>query len=234
MTDYDRDTRLAYRTGERASDYKRYNTTAWSWGRLATAREQRGIRRALGRVSLTANDCILDIPCGTGILAGVLNDLPCRVVASDISHAMMTLGREEYKRDALLGAVQADITRTPFRPGMFSAVCVLGFLHRVPPPIRQAALREVAALSKRLVILTCSVDTPLQRLKHAVLSRLSSRHVPAPHPACLRQVVTECEEVGLRPVRAFMVLPFLSSEAVLILEKSAGREAADRDASLRT
>jgi hypothetical protein len=155
-------------------------------------------------------------------LSGVLNDLPGRIVASDISHQMISLGRDEYRRDALLGAVQADITRLPFRPGTFAGVCVLGLLHRVPPDIRRAALREIAALSKGIVILTFSVDSALQRFKHAVLTRVRSRHVPAPYPAELHEVVADCDAVGLRLIRAFSILPFLSAEAVLVLEKKKG------------
>lgn len=216
---YENDTLNAYRTKSRAAEYKRYHTTDWSWARFATWQEQRALARELARYSWTAADRLLDIPCGTGILGKLLHSFPFRVTASDISPEMMELARDEYPQDRLTDCIQADITRTSFPRAFFSCVVTLGFLHRVPPEIKHAALREIAALSNRVVILTCSVDTPLQRFKHAVLSRLWRGHVPAPCPASLQEIIAASEAQGLRLVRAFMVVPFLSSEAMLVLEK---------------
>lgn len=228
MTDYQRETRDAYKSGERARSYKHYNTAAWSWGRLATAREQRGLQRVMARERWAASDMILDMPCGTGILAGVLNTLPARVVAGDISHEMMALGRAEYRADSFVGAVQGDLTRTPFRPGTFAAVCILGFLHRVPTEIKRAALKEAAVLSSRLVVVTCAIDTPLQRVKHRVLRAVRRQHIPAPAPTTLASLVADCQAAGLRVREQFWVLPVLSAEIVLVLEKNSGAHAHSR------
>lgn len=219
MIDYERETRNAYRSEERAADYKHYNTTAWSWARIATAFEQRVIRTILAGITWTPEDRILDIPCGAGILASALNDLPCRVVVSDVSRAMIAVGLPEYRIASMMGAVQGDITLVPFRPESFKAVIALGFLHRVPSDIRRAALREMATLSTKHVVVSCSVDTRSQRFKHYVLSRLRQKHVPAPHPSSLATILSECREAGLQPSRVFWILPFLSAEAVLLLEK---------------
>jgi SAM-dependent methyltransferase len=217
---YESDTLNAYRSKARAAEYKRYHTRDWTWARFATWREQRVLARELARYPWTAADHLLDIPCGTGILGKLLHAFPFRITASDISPDMMDLARSEYPRDRLVECVQADLTRTSFPRASFSCVVTLGFLHRVPSEIKRAALAEIAALSSRVVILTCSVDTPMQRLKHAVLSRLWRGHVPAPCPASLQDLVAESEAHGLRLVRAFMVVPLLSSEALLVFEKS--------------
>jgi SAM-dependent methyltransferase len=216
---YESSTRLAYRSDARAADYQRYQKKAWTWGRLVTWREQRRIAGVLRAYTWTPADRVLDVPAGTGILADVLAGFPFSVVASDISREMMALGRHEYARDRLLGCLQGDITQMPFRPGSFSCVLTLGFLHRVPVDVKRSALREIASLSSRLVIVTCSVDTLGQRLKQRAIAWLRPRHVPAPCPVPLSDLVAECEAHGLRVARAFMVLPFLSSEAVLVLEK---------------
>ena len=181
---------------------------------------KRAIGRELGRYQWASSDRLLDIPCGTGILGKTVRRFPFRIVASDISPEMMELARAEYPADRLEACVQADITGTPFPRGSFACVVTLGFLHRVPPEIKRSALREIAALSSRLVIVTCSVDTPLQRFKHAVLRRLKRGHSPAPCPAPLAEVIAECRAQGLRVARAFRVLPVLSAHAMLVLEKS--------------
>lgn len=220
MIDYQRDTLDGYVTPARAAEYKRHQTTDWSWGRFVTWFEQRAVARELGRYDWAPSDQLLDMPCGAGILGKTLRGFPLRIVASDISQAMLDLARAEYPADRLVACTQADITRTPFERGAFACVVALGFLHRVPPDIKRAALRELAALSSRLAIVSCSVDTPLQRLKHAVLRLLKRNHVPAPCPASLTEIVRECETQGFQVARCFMVVPVLSSHVILVLEKA--------------
>lgn len=217
--DYEKQTLNAYRTPERAAEYKRFHTTDLSWGRYVTWCEQRSVARELARYDWSSSDKLLDIPCGTGILGKLLHRFPFQIVASDISLEMMTLAREEYPVDRLSDSVQADITNTPFPRGTFACVITLGFLHRVPRDVKRAALREISALSSHVVIVSCSVDTPLQRFKHGVLSLIKRSHVPAPCPVPLKEIITDCEASGLRLVRAFMVLPLLSAHAILVLEK---------------
>lgn len=219
MSDYEKDTRNAYRTLARAAEYKRYHTKDWTWGRLVTWLEQRAIARELGRYRWSPSDQLLDIPCGTGILGRTLHRFPFKISASDISPEMMDLARAEYPADRLVACVQADITNTSFPRASFACVVTLGFLHRVPAEIKRAALREIAALSCRLVIVSCSLDSPLQRLKRASLRWVWRGHAPAPCPAPLDAIVAECESHGLRLVRAFSVLPLLSAHALLVLEK---------------
>lgn len=219
MINYEKETRDAYLSSARAAEYKRYNAVDWTWGRLVTWIAQRAIARELSRYDWTPSDQLLDIPCGAGILGKVLHRFPFRIVASDISDEMMALARTEYPADRLISCTRADITATKFPRGSFDCVVTLSFLHRAPWEIKQAALREIAALSKRVVIVSCSVDTPLQRIKHAVLSQIRRKHVPAPCPTPLKEIAAECEAQGLRVVRAFMVLPLLSSYALLVLEK---------------
>lgn len=216
---YETDTLNAYRSRQRAAEYKRYHTKDWSWARFSTWREQRLLARELSRYSWSAGDRLLDIPCGTGILGKLLHSFPFQIVASDISPEMMELARGEYPADRLIDFVQADITNTGFPRRSFACIVVIGFLHRVPLDIKRAALREISSLAKRVVIITCSVDSSLQRLKRKMLLIIRRNHVPAPCPAPLREIVAECEAVGFKVVRSLVVVPFLSSEAMLVLER---------------
>lgn len=216
---YETDTLNAYRTRQRAEEYKRYHTADWSWARISTWREQRLLALELSRYPWSSDDRLLDIPCGTGILGKLLQSFPFRIVASDISPEMMELAKGEYPSGRLIDCVQADITNTGFERDSFDCIVVLGFLHRVPLDVKRAALAEIAALARKVVIVTCSVDSPSQRLKQKVLSILRRNHVPAPCPASLPDIIKECEKAGFRVVRSFMVVPFLSAEAMLVLEK---------------
>ncbi|MFH2011547.1 MAG: class I SAM-dependent methyltransferase [Pseudomonadota bacterium] len=218
-TNYETDTLNAYRSKQRAAEYKRYHTKDWSWARFCTWREQHLLARELSRYSWSAGDLLLDIPCGTGILGKLLHFFPFQIVASDISPEMMELAREEYPTDRLIGCVQADITKTGFPRKSFACILVIGFLHRVPLNIKRAALCEISALSDRVVIITCSVDSPLQRIKKKILAIIRRKSCSAPCPIPLRDIVAECEAAGLKVVRSFMVVPLLSAETILVLEK---------------
>lgn len=219
QTNYEAETLNAYRSSQRAVEYKRYHTKDWSWARFSTWREQRLLERELSRYSWSASDRLLDIPCGTGILGKLLHAFPFRIVASDISSEMMALARVEYPADRLLSCVQADITNTGFPHGSFACILVLGFLHRVPSDIKRATLREISTLTNRVVVITCSVHSPLQELKKKVLSVIWRNYLPAPCSTQLHDIVRECENAGFKVIRTIKVIPFLSAHMMLILEK---------------
>ncbi len=216
---YQQETREAYRSAARAASYRRRQTRAWSWARIATWRERATLARVFSSLGLTAQALVLDVPCGTGILGRLLHRFPCRVVASDISTEMMALAQAEYRRDTFLGFLQADILRLPFTPGSFDCVVVLGFFHRVPAEIRRQSLREAAAMSKRTVVITCSLEDGVQRLKARCLRLFSRDYRPAPHRVPLAVVMADCASARLRVNGRFRPLPMFSSEAVLVLEK---------------
>ena len=219
MSNYEKETLNAYRTVERAKEYKKYHTKDWSWARISTAREQKLLKRELSRYSWKSTDRVLDIPCGTGILGKLLHKFPFKIVASDISPEMMALAKEEYPARQLEDCVQADITNTGFPRESFDCIIVLGFLHRVPEDIKKAALKELAELSKGIVFLNCSTDSPMQRFKMKLLSIIWPNHIPAPCPNTLPEMIADCEDAGFKVIRAFSVVPFLSAKSMLVLEK---------------
>ncbi len=219
LSKYEKLTRNAYRTSQRAEEYKRYHTTNWSWARFATWREHRLLARELSRYTWSEDDRLLDIPCGTGILGKLLHVFPFRIVASDISPEMMELARGEYPADRLIDFVQADITNTGLPRESFACIIVLGFLHRVPDDIKRAALVEIAALARRVAIISCSLDNPVQRLKKMILSIFWRKHVPAPCPETLDDIVSKCEDAGFNVLRSFKVIPFFSADVLFVLEK---------------
>ena len=216
---YEKETLHAYQSDNRAQDYKDFHTKQLSWGRFVTFIEHQKIAKELRKHSWASSDRLLDIPCGTGILGKLLHDFHFKITASDISTEMMGLARDEYPTDYPVEFKQADITNTEFQQGYFSCVITLGFLHRVPLDIKKSTLQEIYRLTSKAAIISCSVDTPLQRLKHKILSIVKPNHVPAPCPATLKEIIDVCQKSGFRVKRSFMVLPLLSSDALLVLEK---------------
>ena len=203
---------------EQAKKYKKRQETDF-WRRFVSWRQGMAVARELRRYKWKSSDRLIDIPCGTGILGKMLQPFPFQIVASDMSEDMMALAQTAYPIDRKLDFIKSDITNTPFLRQSFACVVTLGFLHFAPPEIKRAALSEIAALSSRVAIISCSIDTPLQQLKHTALSYLKQSRSTAACPVPFKEIIAECESQGFRVVRAFMIVPFLSATALLVLEK---------------
>ena len=80
--------------------------------------------------------------------------------------------------------------------------------------------QEIARVSRRFAIVSFSLDSPLQRVKHAVLRAVTSRHVPAPSPAHGGQVEAEIRAAGCRVAARVAILPWLSAEWLYLIEKT--------------
>jgi ubiquinone/menaquinone biosynthesis C-methylase UbiE len=217
--DYFKETRLAYRDSIKAKRYKEQQTRGLSWARFTMMRERLCVEAALRDCNLTRNDRILDVPCGTGILADVLSKRPVNTVAVDISREMMEFARREYRGKNFNGFIQADITKLPFYDEIFDCAIILGFMHRVPESIRLQTLREVVSISKRFIILSYSIDSPAQRVKMELIKKLFPTHKSALFPISLKNINREFSSLGLTVKKNFKVLYFLSSESIFLLEK---------------
>jgi len=219
MIDYDKDTLNAYTSAKRAEEYKRFHTQEWSWGRFVTCFEQKKIKKILNDYKWTDNSQLLDIPCGTGILGGLLENYPFKITASDISEEMMSLAKEEYPAKNLVACTQADITKTKFNNDEFSVVICLGFLHRVPQDIKIAALDEIHRVVSDVAIVSSSITTPAQRIKQAILKIIKPNHIPAPCPMGKQEILEMCKKRGFKVKEVITVLPILSAHALFVLEK---------------
>lgn len=218
--DYEKETRLAFRDLHKARAYKSFQTGKRSWGRFTSWREQQFVKKVLMLCSLTRNSRILDVPCGTGIMAPVVQQFPGTVIAADISREMMDLARQDYQIPGFKGFIQVDITQAPFKKEFFSCIITLGLMHRVPENIRKKILRELIHLSNKFLVISYSLDSPFQRLKKRLLRKISSSYKSAPSPVTLKTILNELISNGLVIKKQIYIMPFFSSGIVLFLEKS--------------
>jgi len=219
--DYENETRDAYQSHDRAMAYRRHLTEEISWARFTMWREKYCIAKALKLCKLSSWGKILDVPCGTGIMASTIkNNCIGRYIASDISLEMIKFAQLEYSSSRFDGFVRADITNMPFHNKSFSGTIVVGFMHRVPPEIRQKALEELSRVSERFIIISYSVNSIIQKMKKAALSRLSQKYSSAPSPVSTKEIIREFERLDLKILKRFHVFRGLSSEAIYVLEKS--------------
>jgi len=216
---YEKDTRSAYRNRSKAESYKKQQTENIGWARFTTWRERQFVEKALRKCKLSSTDRVLDIPCGTGILADVLSKFPSTIIASDISIEMIDFALKDYKREKIGGIAQTDITKTSFKKGTFGCVITLGLMHRLPGGIRKQALREITDLSNRFIIVSYSIDTPAQRIKQWLVRKVWPAYRSAPSPIGLQDIMKELNSNGLIVRKKSNAMPFLSSEVVFLLEK---------------
>ncbi len=217
--DYQRDTREFYQNDDTARRYHHMFMSPAGWrnfpSRLVARRERRAIETLLDQVP---HRTALDLPAGTGKLAGVFAARGTRVVASDISSSMLKLAEAEYARagcsDARFQVEDAtDLAR--FHAGVFDVVVCLRLMHRVPSGLRRRMLREFARIAPYTIV-SYGIETGFhkarRRLRAAVFG--GSRD-----PLCFCSV--ERARAELSPdfdvLRQAWIAPALSQEMVFLL-----------------
>ena len=89
---------------------------------------------------------VLDLGCGTGVLAGRLAELGYDVTGADPSEGMLEVMRERFPA---VRAVRASGTGLPFGDGEFDLALSVATMHHIGDPADvHAALREMARVVK--------------------------------------------------------------------------------------
>lgn len=183
-------------------------------------RESRAIARALEGIAAGAK--VLDLPCGAARMAPMLLDMGYRVTAADGSAAMVDQARINCRELGVADRVEAfqvaNIFSTGFADGEFDAVIVNRLFHHfAEPEARQAALKEVARISKDRVIAsffcTHSCDHWIHVVGNLLRGHASSR-VVLPYRVFKRDV----EAAGLQVKRIVPTRPGISRHWYLVLE----------------
>jgi SAM-dependent methyltransferase len=235
--DYERDTREFYQNDDTARRYHHMFMSTAGWrnfpSRVVARRERRAIETLLDQVP---HRTALDLPAGTGKLAGVFAARGSRVVASDISSSMLKLAEAEYARagcsDARFQVEDAtDLAR--FREGAFDVVVCLRLMHRVPSGLRRRMLREFARIAP-CTIVSYGIETGFHKTRRELRAAVfgGSRD-----PLCFCTVEHARAELStdFDVLRQVWIAPALSQEMVFLLRSKRGaalaRDAARQEAA---
>jgi len=123
--------------------------------RFVHRRERRILQRILCRME--GRGLVLDVPCGYGRFSGLLLEQGFRVVGCDLSHSMVTktLTLNPPGEVRLRGVVGDAVRGLPFQGASFlGVICVRLFHHLHDTGDWEAALRELARLSRDFVIVS--------------------------------------------------------------------------------
>jgi demethylmenaquinone methyltransferase/2-methoxy-6-polyprenyl-1,4-benzoquinol methylase len=142
---------------------------------LSLGQDRHWRRVAARAVAPRPGELLLDVAAGTGALAQELRATGARVVALDLSHAMLATGQARAASLHDLYWVTGDATRLPFPDGTFSAVTIAFGLRNLADTA--AGLREFARVTRpggRLVVLEFSTPTwpPFRALYGGYLPRV--------------------------------------------------------------
>lgn len=223
--DYERDTRGFYQNDDTARRYHQMFMSPKGWrnlpSRLVARRERRAIETLLDQVP---HRTALDLPAGTGKLAGIFAARGTRVVASDISASMLKLAEAEYARagctDARFQVEDAtDLAR--FREGSFDVVVCLRLMHRVPSGLRRRMLREFARIAP-CTIVSYGIETGFHKKRRELRAAVFGG---GRDPLCFCSVGQAHAELSadFEVLRQIWIAPALSQEMVFLLRSRRGR-----------
>jgi len=201
------------RWGYRDIDARRYERRRY--GGLVRTLALESLKRAFGRAlaDVAPPGVVLDIPCGTGILAELLRGRGFRVVGADISPAMLEVAREH---EGFAGVVRADLEVPPWRPGTFDAVVCSRFLMHLSPEGRPPVLRTLAALSRGpLVATVCHPYTVKQLLRRG--RRALGLRAKQSQRLTRSRLAAEVRDAGCVLERVVPVFPVLSEVWVVVI-----------------
>src|SRR5215471_6254601 len=134
---------------------------------LVNWREQHIIEALLKRCQLQGGS-VLDVPCGYGRFTALFARLGMIATGADVSDAMVYLARDNQIPSGRGRWLAADIGHLPFADGMFDCAFSIRLLHhRYSHDVRVQMLRELARVSRRFVLVSFYLATPLHTLARA-------------------------------------------------------------------
>ena len=150
-------------TGEGARHYQRQRYRSVDQA-LVNWREQRIVEALLTTCQLQG-EALLDMPCGYGRFTALFARLGITATGADMSGDMVHLARENQVPSERGRWLAADICHLPFADGTFDCALSIRLLHhRYSHDVRVHMLRELARVSRRFVLISFYLSTPLHTL----------------------------------------------------------------------
>ena len=117
----------------------------------------------VGRALLRAGEAVLDVACGTGVVARLAarKVAPGRVAGLDLNAGMLSVAREVSKDAAAIDWIEGSALDLPFPPAQFDVVlCQLGLQFF---PDQPRALHEMYRVLREQGRVALSVYSPIER-----------------------------------------------------------------------
>jgi len=189
-------------------------------GRLYDGMEKRAITKLLDLAEgLSPLREVLDLACGTGRISEFLGRRGYQLTCGDISPDMLAVARN---RLAFLGDRvsfrEVDIYATGLPDRAYDCVTAFRLFQHLVSDERARALREMARLSRRFVLVNVMYSSAyydLVRRLRCTLGRYTTRYT-----STTDEIRSELGFARLRIVRTIFAQPGFNGNYVLLLEKS--------------
>lgn len=137
----------------------------------------RPVHRAMLDALPTASQTVLDLCCGTGLLAGMAAQAGKQPTGLDLSPAMLDVARNKHPG---LGFIRGDATSLPFPDHAFDAATICFALHEKPLAVAEdmlAQARRVTRPDGRILVADYRVtqSAPFTGLLIRLVERLAGR-----------------------------------------------------------
>ncbi len=167
---------------------------------------------------------VLDVPCGSGRLRGVLQAASPRYVGVDYSEAMLQASRAAGSDPAPVDRsawIRADIAALPFGDRSFDAVVVCRLLHHFGSTAQlEAALRECARVARKLVIASFWDRSSIPAQRKLLRCKLGLANSDTRVARSRDQIQNALSAANLRAIE-FQARPrFLSQQTFFVAEHS--------------
>lgn len=207
-----------YKDSEVASTYdaERFENFAGRWFDIL---EKRTITKALNYVKKRVPDAVvLDAPCGTGRITEVLLRQNFDVTGGDISPAMIDVAKKkcELITDDFKTIV-LDLDNPVVPELSYDLVSCIRLFHHLESGERKSILCNIAKLSRRYVLINVSYSSPYYRFRRR-LKKLLGQGISRTS-STFAEIEDETKAANLVIVKWYRVLPYVSEDMVLLLEK---------------
>jgi len=218
--DYERDTRKFYQNDATAQLYHQMFVSPNGWrnlpSRVVARKERRAIESLLAQVP---HRTALDMPAGTGKLAGTFAALGTQVVASDISASMLKVAEAEYARigyDRVSFRVEDATDLGDFGNEEFDVVVCLRLMHRVPPSLRKTMLGELACVASHAIV-SFGIENGFHAMRRSVRASVFGGLNDSLCFCSMAEAQAELEPM-FEIVKHVWIAPALSQEVIFLLK----------------
>ncbi len=211
-------TRWQSREVAQTYDRKRFSSFL---GRLFNYLSRRALCRALTSIQGEL-DTVLDLPCGTGRATEIVRRFSSRVTGADISCAMIAEAARRLGSSGRSCFVSANVTRQPFPDDAFSCITSIRFMMHLDDATRRAALREMARVASRYVVVEYGYTTAWLRLRRAMKCRmltLFGKKTSFVRAVPWESIQADIDQADLELLRAYPTARGLSESIMLVLKK---------------
>ena len=220
MTDHEKSTRERYKDDSYAKQYKIDYVSSMNFkgfkSRVIAKKEISIIDLFLDEI-IKENMSVIDVPCGTGKLGPILSKYPIKILAADVSKAMLDLAYNEYQEDKTKYEI-IDATEIPHKNKSFDIVVCLRLFQRLPSDTRRKILSEFNRVSKEYLIISYSFSSKWQKIRYKIKKTIN-KNSPYFFSENKNSIIRELNDSGFDVLQSRLVLKYFSSEIIFLAKK---------------